>query len=247
MRGREQTSGREATQGSELSAELGLPTSGGPPRAPVSAAGCIQKVVFSCRPDSCVGDRVVLALAKRMGAGKSAPTQSMDFPITKTEEEWRKELSPEEYKVIRGKGTERPRSGEYDKVTPVPNTQPAPETSQLICPALRQFYPKPDEGHFTCRACQNPLYSAASKFNSGCGWPAFDKCYTDSVAIKVDRSLGMQRVEIMCAKCGGHLGHVFQGEHATPTNERHCVNSVSVKFVKGVAPSLPEEAITPKL
>lgn len=171
----------------------------------------------------------------------------MDFPITKTEEEWRKELSPEEYKVIRGKGTERPRSGEYDKVKPVPNTQPAPETSQLICPALRQFYPKPDEGHFTCRACQNPLYSAASKFNSGCGWPAFDKCYTDSVTTHVDSTCGMRRVEIVCAACEGHLGHVFEGERMTPTNERHCVNSVSVKFVKGESPATSEEAVTAKL
>ena len=79
------------------------------------------------------------------------------------------------------------------------------------------------------------------------GWPAFDKCYTDSVAIEVDESHGMKRVEIMCAKCGGHLGHVFHGEQATATNERHCVNSISVKFIKGEVPSLDEEVLKNKL
>lgn len=83
-----------------------------------------------------------------------------------------------------------------------------------------------------CRGCGNPLYSATAKFNSGCGWPAFDKCYSGAVSTNVDSSFGMRRVEIVCARCDGHLGHVFEGESLTPTNERHCVNSVSVKFVK---------------
>ena len=82
------------------------------------------------------------------------------------------------------------------------------------------------EGHFVCRACRAPLYSARAKFDSGCGWPAFDKCYKGSVDIKTDVSFGMRRVEILCANCGGHLGHVFEGERFTKSNERHCVNSV---------------------
>jgi len=132
----------------------------------------------------------------------------MSYEVVKSEQEWEAKLSPEEYKVLRLKSTERPGTGEYDK-----------------------FYPK--EGYFACRACSNPLYSAQSKFNSGCGWPAFDKCYKDSVNVHMDCSLGMVRKEIVCHKCGGHLGHVFTGENLTATNERHCVNSISVKFVKG--------------
>ena len=108
--------------------------------------------------------------------------------------------------MLRNKGTERPGTGEYNR-----------------------FYPK--EGYFACRGCGNPLYSADAKFKSGCGWPAFDKCYTNAIKTHTDNSLGMQRVEIMCAKCNGHLGHVFRGEGFTKTNERHCVNSISVKYV----------------
>lgn len=100
------------------------------------------------------------------------------------------------------------------------------------------------EGHFTCRACGKPLYSAAAKFDSGCGWPAFDKIVQDSVVTKTDNSFGMMRVEIMCAGCGGHLGHVFEGERFTSTNERHCVNSLSVQYVD--AP-LPDDATDVKL
>ncbi|PXF43174.1 Peptide methionine sulfoxide reductase B5 [Gracilariopsis chorda] len=125
-----------------------------------------------------------------------------------SDSDWRSVLTREEYSIIRKKGTEYPGTGEYDS-----------------------FYPK--EGHFVCRACGNPLYSAESKFKSGCGWPAFDKCYRGGVAIERDASLGMVRTEILCAKCGGHLGHVFEGERFTQTNERHCVNSVSVKYVDG--------------
>lgn len=129
-------------------------------------------------------------------------------PRQMTEKDWREALSPQEYNILRDKGTEYPGTGEYDG-----------------------FYPK--EGHFVCRACGNPLYSAASKFQSGCGWPAFDKCYVNSIKTEVDSTLGMRRVEIMCASCDGHLGHVFEGERMTDTNERHCVNSLSVKYVDG--------------
>ena len=89
--------------------------------------------------------------------------------------------------------------------------------------------------------------SAAAKFHSGCGWPAFDKCYKGAIETHVDDSLGMRRVEIVCAKCKGHQGHVFEGEHFTDTNERHCVNSLSIRYVKGDPPAMPEEAVTKNL
>ncbi len=104
----------------------------------------------------------------------------------------------------------------------------------------------PTDGHFVCRGCGNPLYSAAAKFKSGCGWPAFDKCYVDSVEVWADRTLEPMRIEITCAGCGGHLGHVFAGERMTPTNERHCVNSVSILHVREQRqlPTLGEEVVT---
>uniref|UniRef100_A0A6T7Y0U2 Peptide-methionine (R)-S-oxide reductase n=1 Tax=Pyramimonas obovata TaxID=1411642 RepID=A0A6T7Y0U2_9CHLO len=143
--------------------------------------------------------------------------------VEKSESEWKSELSDMEYYVLRQKGTERPRTGEYDK-----------------------FYPT--TGYFKCAGCGNPLYSAESKFNSGCGWPAFDKCYVGSVKTEIDSTMGMRRIEIMCAKCDGHLGHVFEGERMTPTNERHCVNSVSTKFVEGEPPvPLDEDKVAPEM
>ena len=132
--------------------------------------------------------------------------QNVQYKVVKTMEQWKKELSPEEFEILRNKGTEYPNSGKYNK-----------------------FYPK--EGHFVCAGCGNPLYSAQAKFDSGCGWPAFDKIVENAVVTKTDRSLGMNRVEILCAKCGGHLGHVFEGEGFTPTMERHCVNSASMKYL----------------
>jgi peptide-methionine (R)-S-oxide reductase len=140
---------------------------------------------------------------------KKKMSAKRNFPVVKTDEEWREELDANEYTVLREKGTELAGTGEYDK-----------------------FFPKKHEGHFCCRGCGQPLYSADSKFNSGCGWPAFDKCYKGALVTEVDGSLGMRRIEIMCSGCGGHLGHVFEGERFTETNERHCVNSLSIKFVK---------------
>eukprot|EP00048_Salpingoeca_helianthica_P014815 m.223710 g.223710 ORF g.223710 m.223710 type:complete len:143 (+) comp16303_c0_seq1:833-1261(+) len=135
----------------------------------------------------------------------------------RTEAEWKQQLSPQEYHVLREKGTERAGSGEYDKL-----------------------YPK--DGYFACRACGAPLYSAAAKFKSGCGWPAFDQCFKGAVSTTIDTSYGMRRVEITCSACDGHLGHVFEGEHMTPTNERHCVNSVSIRFVDAPIPAGLEQA-----
>jgi peptide-methionine (R)-S-oxide reductase len=115
--------------------------------------------------------------------------------------------------------------------------------SRLVRSEYDKFYPK--EGHFVCAGCGQPLYTAAAKFDSGCGWPAFDKIVDGAVVTQTDETLGMTRIEIMCSSCGGHLGHVFPNEGFTPTMERHCVNSVSVKYTD--AP-LPEgQAETPVL
>ena len=137
-----------------------------------------------------------------------------------SDSEWRRQLNPHEYHVLREKGTE-PKGGEYDA-----------------------FYPAASDGHFACRGCGRPLYSAAAKFKSGCGWPAFDRCYKNAVDVTVDESHGLYRIEITCAGCDGHLGHVFAGERMTSSNERHCVNSVSVTFVKGAPPCAEEECVT---
>ena len=114
-------------------------------------------------------------------------------------------LTPEEAYVIEQKGTERAFTGEYWNFK--------------------------GEGVFICRRCNAPLYNASDKFDSGCGWPSFDDELPGAVLRHEDRSLGMRRIEITCAQCGGHLGHVFQGERLTPKNVRHCVNSLSIRFV----------------
>lgn len=145
------------------------------------------------------------------------------FAVSKTEEEWKAELTPEEYAVLRGKGTEASGKGKY--------------TNQL-----------PTKGHYKCRGCNTPLYSAQSKFDSGCGWPAFDACYKGALKTNTDTSYGMTRVEIVCARCNGHLGHVFTGEGHSDTDERHCVNSICVVYDdKEPEGDLTEEIITAPL
>ena len=114
-------------------------------------------------------------------------------------------LTREEKRVIVDKGTEAPFTGEYD-----------------------DFF---EHGVFVCRACSAPLYESKDKFDAGCGWPAFDKVKDGSVERIKDMSLGYERTEIICAKCKGHLGHVFEGEKLTPENTRHCVNSISIRFL----------------
>ena len=118
---------------------------------------------------------------------------------------WKKNLSPEEKRVIVNKGTEAPFTGEYDN-----------------------FF---EAGIFVCRACGSHLYDSSDKFDAGCGWPAFDRVKEGAIKKKSDFDLGYERTEITCAKCDGHLGHVFVGENLTPENTRHCVNSISIRFI----------------
>jgi peptide-methionine (R)-S-oxide reductase len=123
----------------------------------------------------------------------------------KSEEEWRTVLSKEQFRVLREKGTEAPGTGEFNK--------------------------HKETGVYTCGGCNTPLYTSKHKFDSGCGWPAFFDAIPGAIKRNEDKSHGMVRTEIVCAKCDGHLGHVFKGEKFNnPIDERHCVNSVSLKF-----------------
>ncbi|KAF9245342.1 peptide methionine sulfoxide reductase msrB [Melanogaster broomeanus] len=124
---------------------------------------------------------------------------------TRPESEWRAVLSPQQFRILRQKGTEPPGTGEYEHHT--------------------------GQGVYTCAGCGTPLYKSSTKFKSGCGWPAFFDAIPGAVSRHEDQSMGMTRTEITCTACGGHLGHVFKGERfPTPTDERHCVNSISLNF-----------------
>jgi peptide-methionine (R)-S-oxide reductase len=135
--------------------------------------------------------------------------------ITKTEDQWRAELTPEQYRVLRQKGTERPFTGVYNDFK--------------------------GEGVFTCAACSAPLFESDAKFDSGCGWPSFFEPANPAVVDEHhDTSHGMQRTEITCASCGGHLGHVFP-DGPRPTGQRYCINSVSLGFTGGFADKNPSK------
>lgn len=126
--------------------------------------------------------------------------------INRTEEEWKKILTPEQYHVLREKGTDRPFTG--------------------------KFYLNKEKGVYNCAACGNELFTSDMKFDSDCGWPSFDKEVEGGKIIKQkDYSFGMVRIEILCAKCGSHLGHLFD-DGPTVTGMRYCVNSTSVDFKK---------------
>ncbi|WP_432950371.1 peptide-methionine (R)-S-oxide reductase MsrB [Kribbella sp. CA-253562] len=126
------------------------------------------------------------------------------YAIDKTDQEWRAQLSPAEYQVLRKAGTERPFTGEYTDTKTV--------------------------GVYKCRACDAELFRSETKFDSHCGWPSFfAPLAEDRVEYIEDTALGMKRVEVRCANCGSHLGHVFEGEgYGTPTDLRYCINSISL-------------------
>lgn len=128
---------------------------------------------------------------------------STKYPIQKTEDEWRKQLGDHEYNVLREKGTERPHTGKYNL----------------------HF----EDGTYVCGACHKPLFESNSKFESSCGWPSFDDAIDGAVEFINDTTFGMQRTEVVCSNCGGHLGHVFN-DGPTEIGQRFCINSASVGF-----------------
>jgi len=130
----------------------------------------------------------------------------MDDKVNKSEEQWRRELTPEQYRVLREKGTERAFTG--------------------------ALWDDHDPGRFLCAGCGAALFEAADKFDSGSGWPSFTRpADPRALASERDRSHGMERVEVHCRRCGGHLGHVFQ-DGPPPAGERYCINSAALKKVR---------------
>lgn len=121
-----------------------------------------------------------------------------------TEEGWKKKLTPEQYRVLREKGTEAPFTG--------------------------RFYKNFEKGVYMCAACGNPLFSSDTKFDSDCGWPSFDRSLEGNVEFHDDNSFGMQRTEVLCKNCGSHLGHVFDDGPKETTGKRFCINSISLDF-----------------
>lgn len=142
-------------------------------------------------------------------AGATRP-DGTSYEVARSEEEWRAQLTPAEYHVLREAGTEAPFIGEYTDTKAV--------------------------GTYSCRACGAALFESTTKFDSHCGWPSFySPLAGDSVLYLEDASLGRVRTEVRCATCGGHLGHVFEGEgYGTPTDQRYCINSISVRFAPEV-------------
>ncbi len=128
----------------------------------------------------------------------------MAYEVEKPDSEWRDQLSPEEYAVLRKAGTERPFVGEYTDTETV--------------------------GVYSCKACDAELFTSDTKFHSGCGWPSFYQPISDTIEYITDKTMGMDRVEVRCARCGSHLGHVFPDGYGTPTGDRYCINSISLKL-----------------
>ncbi|HET7474712.1 MAG TPA: peptide-methionine (R)-S-oxide reductase MsrB [Dermatophilaceae bacterium] len=133
-------------------------------------------------------------------------SSDVTYPVDRTEAQWKEQLTPAEFHVLREAGTERPFVGEYTDTT--------------------------TEGVYSCRACGAELFRSDTKFESHCGWPSFyAPLAEDRVEYVEDRTMGMKRVEVRCATCGSHLGHVFEGEgYDVPTDQRYCINSISLRL-----------------
>ena len=149
------------------------------------------------------------------------PVHQTPKKITKSSEEWRKQLTPEQYRILRQAGTERPNGEVY-----------------------REFK-KQGAGTYLCAGCDTELFSSKEKFDSRCGWPSFyDPSKAKNVKTSVDYLLGYPRVEVKCAVCDGHLGHVFKGEgFDTPTDKRYCINGTVLKFVPAKKSPNPKDSL----
>ncbi len=141
---------------------------------------------------------------------KDIPVDPVTGMVTLTEVQWQQRLTPEQYRILRQKGTERPYSG--------------------------KLWNTGGPGEYRCAACGNLLFTGDDKFISECGWPAFDKAIKGSIRYETDRSHGMIRTETMCNRCGGHLGHVFE-DGPTQTGTRYCINSLSIVYIPGTTSS----------
>ncbi len=168
--------------------------------------------MLSCRQFNKIGKLVFIFLVftvcspnnERIGNDIPKEKQGKMEKIHKTEKEWKKELTKEEYNVLREKGTERAFTGKY--------------------------HDNKEKGIYYCAACGNPLFKSDAKFDSGTGWPSYyEPISSENVETEKDRSFFMVRTEVHCAKCGGHLGHIFN-DGPKPTGLRYCINSVSLKF-----------------
>lgn len=165
-----------------------------------------------------------LAACSARDEKKSAMDTRAEIPadppakVVKTDAEWKQLLSPGQYRILRQAGTENPNGEVYKE------------------------FKHQGKGTYHCAGCGALLFSSAQKFDSGCGWPSFyDPAKADNVVLKKDASLGVTRVEVTCAKCGGHLGHVFEGEgYHTPTDKRFCINGGGLTFVPAMEGADPD-------
>lgn len=146
----------------------------------------------------------VVAVSCNSNAQKK-PAQTNDYKVVKTEAEWKEILTPQQYAVLRNAATEPPHSSKLNDVE--------------------------QAGTFVCAACGNELYKTKHKFESGTGWPSFDRPVEGGVACGLDSKLGFQRDEVHCADCGGHLGHVFDDGPRKTTGKRHCINGLAMNFI----------------
>ena len=150
---------------------------------------------------------LIISAALLVSCNSNAQKKSKEeqFPVQKTEAEWKKELSAEEFYVLREAGTERPFSSPLNNIK--------------------------ESGTFICAACSHPLYETKNKFKSGTGWPSFDQPIENCVFFSTDNKLGYTRNEVLCANCGGHLGHVFDDGPKETTGKRYCMNGDAMDFI----------------